>query len=155
MKYSDNPAPDQQIEFVTLTASDQGFCIDITMIREIRRWTPVTSIPHAEPDILGVMNLRGAVIPIFDLAARLGIGKAECNNRNVVVVVAVGTRIVGMLVDSVSEILTVGSDKIRPNPAQRREGAPEEIAGLLSIEGEMLRVLDLQVLFAEAKSDAA
>ena len=69
--------PDAQesaaIEFVSFVAGGQSFCIDIMQIRELRRWSPVTSIPHSPSHVLGVMNLRGAVIPIYDLAAKLGL----------------------------------------------------------------------------------
>lgn len=86
-------------EFVSLSAGGQGFCVPITSIREIRRWSQVTALPFAEDSVLGVMNLRGAVIPIVDLAARLGLGTTEIGARNIVVVVAIGPRIMGMLVD--------------------------------------------------------
>ena len=60
----------QNLEFVTLVAGQQSFCIEITLIREIRRWSPVTILPHSPEHVLGVMNLRGAVIPIIDLASK-------------------------------------------------------------------------------------
>ena len=68
---------DQPIEFVTLVAGAQSFCIEITQIREIRRWTPVTILPHSPSYVLGVINLRGAVIPILDLAEKLGFEKTS------------------------------------------------------------------------------
>ena len=61
-----------EVEFVTFSAGDQSFSIEITQVREIRRWSPVTALPHAPNEVLGVMNLRGSVIPIYDLAARFG-----------------------------------------------------------------------------------
>lgn len=67
----------ETIEFVSLTAGNQSFCIEITQIRELRRWTPVTALPYAEDAVLGVMNLRGAVIPISDLAAKLGLYSSD------------------------------------------------------------------------------
>ena len=70
-----------QIEFVTLIAGGQSFCIEITQIREIRRWTPVTILPHSPAHVLGVINLRGAVIPIIDLAAKLGFPKIQPTAR--------------------------------------------------------------------------
>lgn len=140
--------PDTTIEFVALTAGEQDFCVDITSIREIRRWTAVSSLPHSDESVLGVMNLRGAVIPIIDLSARLGLGKTKIGTRNVVVVAGIGTRIVGLLVDSVSEILSVKGESIRPNPTQRREEGENHIVGLLTVEETMLRVLDLESLYS-------
>lgn len=146
--------PDAIVEFVALTAGDQGFCVDITSIREIRRWTAVSALPHSDESVLGVMNLRGAVIPIIDLSARLGLGTTEIGTRNVVVVTAIGSRIVGFLVDSVSEILSVKGESIRPNPTQRRDGDESHIIGLLTVDETMLRVLDLETLYAPETEDA-
>ena len=75
-------------EFVSFTVAGQAFCLKITQIREIRRWSPVTILPHAPSDVLGVMNLRGAVIPIYDLSARFGLETTEASERNVVIVVS-------------------------------------------------------------------
>jgi purine-binding chemotaxis protein CheW len=143
------------VEFVSLTAGDQGFCIPITSIREIRRWTQVTALPQADSSVLGVMNLRGAVIPIIDLAARLGIGAATNGPRSVIVVVTVATKVMGLLVESVSEILTVSGESIRPNPMQRKDSLANAIVGLLSFEDIMLRVLDIDSLFGQTRMDAA
>ena len=66
-----------EVEFVTFSAGDQSFSIEITQVREIRRWSPVTALPHAPNEVLGVMNLRGSVIPIYDLAARFGLGQTS------------------------------------------------------------------------------
>lgn len=158
---SDMPTPDTastnptNVEFVSLTAGGQGFCIPITQIREIRRWTQVTALPQADAAVLGVMNLRGAVIPIIDLAARLGIGASSNGQRSVIVVVTVGTRVMGLLVESVSEILTAASESIRPNPMTRKDSVANSIVGLLSFEDTMLRVLDLDSLFGQNRMDAA
>ncbi len=146
---------DRIIEFVSLSAGGQGFCVSITSIREIRRWSQVTALPFAEESVLGVMNLRGAVIPIIDLAARLGMGHTEIGTRNIVVVAAIGDKIVGLLVDSVSEILSVSAESIRPNPTLRRDGAASHVVGLLPVEDSMLRVLDLDALFARGSEEAA
>ena len=75
-----------EVEFVTFSAGNQSFSLEITQVREIRRWSPVTAIPHAPIEVLGVMNLRGSVIPIYDLAARFGLGQTPENPRNVIVV---------------------------------------------------------------------
>lgn len=145
--------PEATIEFVALTSGGQGFCVEITSIREIRRWTAVSSLPHSDPSVLGVMNLRGAVIPIIDLAARLGMSSTEIGERNVVVVAAIGSRIVGLLVDAVSEILSVKGEEIRPNPTQKKDGGEGHIVGLLTVDDTMLRVLDLEALYTEASEE--
>lgn len=148
-------ADDDVLEFVTLKAGGQSFCIEIRQIREIRRWSPVTALPHAEHAVLGVMNLRGAVIPIIDLAARLGLGECDASPRHVIIVVAVGTRTMGLLVDSVSEILTVGGDQICEAPTMGNGDVPSSILGLISIEEGMSRILAPEVLVPHGLRDAA
>jgi purine-binding chemotaxis protein CheW len=146
---------DETIEFVSISAGGQGLCVPITSVLEIRRWTTVTQLPYSDQAVLGVMNLRGAVIPIIDLAAKLDLGKTEVGTRNVVVIVAVEDRIVGLLVDSASEILSVKGEAIRPNPTQPRNGGKNLIIGLLSVGDTMLRVLDLTSPFEDLKEEAA
>lgn len=132
-----------QVEFVTFSAGEQSFSIEITQVREIRRWSPVTALPHAPHEVLGVMNLRGSVIPIYDLAARFGLGQTKENPRNVIVVAMNGGQTVGLLVEAVSEILSVPRDQIQPTPDIRSEMARQSITGVIPIENGMTRVIDL------------
>jgi len=131
------------LEFVTFTVADQSFCLEITKIREIRRWVPVTALPHSPPDVLGVMNLRGMVIPILDLGARFGLGVREPHPRNVVIVVATEAHTVGLVVESVSEILAVPEDQIQDAPDIQSSDLRRSIRGLIATEGGMTRVIDL------------
>lgn len=142
-------------EFVSLRAGGQGYCVEITSIREIRRWRTVTALPNADKSILGVMNLRGSVIPIIDLAARLGLQMTEVGPRSVVVVVAVGNRVIGLLVEAVSEILSIAADEIQPNPTQGRDGNDGQVVGLVSIEDEMLKILALETIIDSDVEEAA
>lgn len=142
-------------EFVSLRAAGQGYCVEITSIREIRRWRTVTSLPNSDKSILGVMNLRGSVIPIVDLAARLGLQMTDVGPRSVVVVVAIGNRVIGLLVEAVSEILSIAAGEIQPNPTQGREGDDGQVVGLVSIEDEMLKILALDTIFDNQSEEAA
>lgn len=132
-----------EVEFVTFSAGEQSFSIEITQVREIRRWSPVTALPHAPHEVLGVMNLRGSVIPIYDLAARFGLGQTKENPRNVIVVAMHGGQTVGLLVEAVSEILSVSRDQIQETPDIRSEMARQSITGVIPIENGMTRVIDL------------
>ena len=143
------------IEFVSLVAGQQSYSIEITQVREIRRWAPVTPLPHSDPAVLGVMNLRGAVIPILDLSARLGLGAIEPSSRHVVVVVAVGDRTLGLLVDGVSEILTVKGEAIRETPNVQSGDGIRSIEGLLEVGDDMSRILDLSMLVPGIERTAA
>ncbi|MBF9035121.1 chemotaxis protein CheW [Rhodobacterales bacterium HKCCE2091] len=143
------------IEFVSFMAGGQSFCIEITQIREIRRWTPVTALPHADKAVLGVINLRGMVIPIVDLAEQLGLGTSEASMRHVVIVVAIGTQTVGLLVDSVSEILAVPVDTICEAPPMSKGVDSDCIIGLVSVEEDMSRVLALDAVLPRALEEVA
>ncbi|MEM9755342.1 MAG: chemotaxis protein CheW [Pseudomonadota bacterium] len=143
------------IEFVSFVAGGQSFCIEITQIREIRRWTPVTALPHADRAILGVINLRGSVIPIVDLAEQLGLGTTEASTRSVVIVVAIGPQTVGLLVNSVSEILAVAVDTICEAPPMSKGVDADCIIGLVSVEDDMSRVLALDAVLPRALEEAA
>lgn len=148
-------ADNETVEFVSLIAGTQSFCIEITQIREIRRWTPVTALPYSEDSVLGIMNLRGAVIPIMDLAARLGLGTIAPSERHVVIVVALNNRTLGLLVDSVSEILSVKGNQIQETPSLGKKEENATLSGLLSIDDQMSRILNLNALIPDQSEEAA
>ncbi|MBV2358610.1 chemotaxis protein CheW [Thalassococcus sp. CAU 1522] len=137
---------DSQFEFITFSAGGQSFCLEITQIREIRRWTPVTALPHTGDDVLGVMNLRGAVIPIFDLSARFGLGRTAENERNVVIVAASHESTFGLLVESVSEILAVANEDIQETPDIQSDATKQSIQGVIAVDGAMVRVINLDAV---------
>lgn len=143
------------IEFVSFVAGEQSFCIEITQIREIRRWSPVTILPHAPGYVLGVMNLRGAVIPIYDLAAKLGLGRITPTERHVIIIAAVSGQTVGLLVDSVSEILSVRSDRVQEAPNVRGDDSTSCILGVIPLEEGMTRVIDLGRIVPSAAEGVA
>jgi len=130
-------------EFVSFSVSGQKFCLEITQIREIRRWSPVTVLPHAPEDVLGVMNLRGSVIPIYDLAVRFNLGRAEAGERNVVIVTAIDDVQVGLLVESVAEIISVPIASIQETPDIKSNTTSECIPGVISRDDEMIRIINL------------
>ncbi len=136
----------KELEFVTLVAGGQNFCIEITQIREIRRWSPVTVLPHSPDYVLGVMNLRGAVIPIIDLAAKLGFEKIEPTERHVIIITAVEETIVGLLVESVSEIIGVSTDMVREIPRGPEDATTRAILGIIAIGDEMTKIINLTML---------
>jgi purine-binding chemotaxis protein CheW len=134
------------VEFVTFFTGGQSFSIDIRQVREIRRWSPVTPLPHAPAEVLGVMNLRGSVIPIFDLAVRFGLDRTPDNPRNVVVIAAHEAQTVGLLVESVSEILSVARDRIQETPDLRSDNSRQSIIGVIPVEDGMTRIIDLSAV---------
>lgn len=146
---------DPQLEFVTLVAGGQSFCIEITQIREIRRWTPVTILPHSPAHVLGVINLRGAVIPIIDLAAKLGFPPIAPTERHVIIIVAISERIVGLLVESVSEILGVRSSMVKETPRSSEDETTKAIEGIVPQEDDMTKIINLGSLLPTGKGGIA
>jgi len=133
-------------EFISLVAGQQSFCIELNRIREIRRWEPVTMLPHSPAFVLGVVNLRGAVIPIIDLAGKLGFPPLQPTKRNVIIITNFGDQVIGLLVESVSEILTVKLSEVKEAPRVKEDMSNSAIRGVISIEDDMIRVIDLDAL---------
>jgi purine-binding chemotaxis protein CheW len=143
-------------ELIAFAVGEQEFCIDIMSVREIRGWTPATVLPHSQSFVRGVINLRGAVLPIIDLAVRLGFPPAEAMARQVFIVVQVGHQVVGLLVDAVSDILTVSDAEIMPPPDVASDMAKRFVTGLLAFDKRMISILSLDnVIPARAQGDAA
>ncbi|MBB4573466.1 purine-binding chemotaxis protein CheW [Rhizobium lentis] len=129
--------------------------MNIMSVREIRGWTPATAIPHSPAYMLGVINLRGAVLPIIDLAARLGMKPADPTARHVIIVAQVRRKVVGLLVDAVSDILTVTDEIVQPTPEISSDLERQFARGILAIDKRMICLIELEALFSETESEAA
>ncbi|NHF73221.1 chemotaxis protein CheW [Paracoccus xiamenensis] len=150
-----NTTPENDVELLSFRISEQEYCVDIMSVREIRGWTRATPLPYSPPHVKGVINLRGTVLPVIDLSARLGMEPIDGIDQNVIVVVSVGGTTAGLLVDAVSDILTVSQDEIQPPPDIGADPSACCIESLLLVEGKLIRVLDLKVLLPNAPRDAA
>ena len=135
-------------EMITFLVGAQEFCIDVMSVREIRVWTPATPIAHAPSYVSGVINLRGTVLPIIDFAARLGFPPAEPTTRHAILVAQIGEQTVGLLVEGVSEILTVTEDLIQPTPVVASELAREFISGIVATQNRIISLVALGGLTA-------
>lgn len=133
---------------VAFTIGDRHYCIDIMSVREIRNWTGVTELPNTAEFMRGVINLRGIIVPIIDLRARFGQGLIEPTPSHVVVVVAIGDRLHGLLVDSVSDILTVKRSDIAPIPETGGQSQSPLLGGLITQGEQMLALVALDRLLA-------
>jgi len=103
-------------ELISLTVAGHAFCIDIGAVREIRGWSPATPLPQAPDYVMGVINLRGAVMPVLDLRARLGLGVTEVTSRHVMIVVQDADTLVGLVVDVVQETIKVLLSELQAPP---------------------------------------
>lgn len=151
------PAPDAEQEtlrFVTFMVDGRTYGVDIATVREIIRWSEVTPLPHQPAHMLGVLNLRGAIVPVHDLRARLSGQRTERGGDHVVLVVEIGTHVAGILVDSVSDLLRVAPEAIRQTRGQAA-GGDGFITGLVGADAERLVILiDLAALFAADETGA-
>ncbi len=149
------PVPGTAAQYITCTLDDAEFGIDIMAVREIRGWTQPTAIPHAAAWMRGVTNLRGTIVPIVDLRARFGFGPTDPGAMHVVVIIQNGTRTAGLLVDAVSDIVTVDADRIRPVP-EIGASAPERLlSGLVPLDRGMVSLVCLDTLLAFDEADSA
>lgn len=143
-------------DVVAFRIGEQDYCIDIDVVREIRGWSPTTVLPHVPAYVAGVINLRGAVVAVIDLAARLGVGKTEPTPRNVVIIVALGNQTVGLLADLVSDILGIEDASVKPVPDVAADGTEGFITNMITLEdGRMLRKLDLSQMLPPRVGEVA
>jgi purine-binding chemotaxis protein CheW len=151
----DNVAAGAPREFIAFRVGVQEFCIDIMSVREIRGWTPATALPHAPAYVRGVINLRGSVLPIVDLAERLGLPPTDASARQVIIVVQVAAQIIGLLVDAVSDILTLTTETIQPTPDVATAFVKSFVRGMLAIDGRMIGVIELDSIMSTETEAAA
>jgi purine-binding chemotaxis protein CheW len=142
-------------QLITFEVEGQTFGIDIMGIREIRAWSPTTRLPRVPDFVAGVVNLRGIVLPVIDLAARLGWNKSNPGERHVIIVTEVNGQLKGMIVDAVRDIVTFDQAALQPPPTTGDEVLPF-LEGLASLDDRMVMVLDLSALTHELEyRDAA
>lgn len=150
---STSSAPAQ--ELLSFRVGEQEYSVDIMSVREIRGWSRATPLPHAAPHVRGVINLRGTVLPIVDLAQRLGLDVPEASERNVIIVVQVRDQTLGLVVDAVSDILSIPRDELQPPPDLAVDEDNSYVRSLTVVDGRLLRILDLNAVHPAMESDAA
>ena len=137
-------------QVLTFALGQEVYGVDILRLKEIRGWSPVTRIPQSPQYMLGVLNLRGSVVPIFDLRVRFGLQSAEFTAVTVVIVLSLrsgsGQRECGIVVDKVLDVVDFSVDRIRPPPATHGAAATEFIEGIATLDEQMLILLDAERL---------
>jgi len=141
-------------ELIAFRIGGQEFCVDIMSVRDIRGWTQTTPLPHSPDYVKGVINLRGSVLPVIDLAARLGFKPTEPTARHVIIVTQVNNQSVGLLVEAVSDILTINAATIQPTPDVASELARVFMKGVLAIEGRMISLISLDCVLPQTQETA-
>lgn len=149
------PHAGSEIELLSFRLGEQEYAVPIMAVREIRGWTRATPMPKSPACLRGVINLRGTVLPVIDLGVRLGMEAVAGDARNVIIVVQYGGQTAGLLVDAVSDILTVAFAAMQPPPAVAGDTAESCIGSLTIVEGRMIRLLDLGAALPHDESEAA
>ncbi len=141
---------DASRQVLTFVLGGEAYGVDILRVQEIRGWSAVTKIPHAPAHVLGVLNLRGSIVPIVDLRMRFALERAEYTAITVIIVMSVvtpaGDRDLGVVVDGVSDVIDVRCAEIKPAPELGARGATDYILGLASITDRMVVLLDIDRL---------
>ncbi|MFC5740563.1 chemotaxis protein CheW [Dyella tabacisoli] len=133
-------------QYLTVNLAHEEYAIDILAVREIRGWTPVTRIPQAPPYVLGVLNLRGAIVPVLDLRLRFGLAREEYSATTVTVIITVAGRYFGVVVDAVSDVLDVRAGEVEAVPDMGTTVDTEYLKGLTSVNERMVLLLDVDKL---------
>lgn len=153
-----SPVATSQMELLTFRLSEQDYALDIMSVREIRSWSKATPLPHSPAFMKGVINLRGTVLPVMDLAERLSLPAPAQSSRSVIIVVHHEDNVTGLLVDAVSDIVTLTPDDLQspPEMAATSKGSGTQIVkDLTIIDDQMIRILDLSMIVATPESTAA
>ena len=140
---------DHKRELISFRVADQEYCVDIMAVREIRGWSPATPLPQSPDYVRGVLNLRGAILPVMDLSARLGISPVSPTERHVIVVVRSGERLVGLLVDAVSDILAVDQGAMQDPPDLAGDRLKGFVTKVITLEGRLISEIALERLLPE------
>lgn len=142
-------------ELIAFRVGAQEFCVNIMAVCEIRGWTAATALPQAPRFMRGVINLRGTVLPIIDFAARIGLPTTEPTARHVVIVAQINHQQVGLLVDAVSDILTVRDESIQATPDIASDLVKQFVRGLLPVDGRMISLISLDHVLGTTQAEAA
>ncbi len=135
-------------EFLTFTLGAEEYAIDILRVQEIRGYDQVTAIANSPPFIKGVINLRGAIVPIIDLRIKFNLSTVTYDQFTVVIILNVLKRIIGVVVDSVSDVIALADDAIRPPPEFGSTFNTEYLKGLATVEEHMLILVDIEKLMS-------
>lgn len=137
-------------QFLTFKLAGEEYGVGILSVQEIRGWSAVTAIPHSPSWLLGVINLRGVVVPVIDLRLKFNYAKAEYNEFTVVIILNLKERVVGVVVDGVSDVITLTPEQIKPAPSLGNNTDTSHIIGFGTLDERMRILMDVEKLMASA-----
>lgn len=137
-------------QLLTFSLGAEQYGVDILRVQEIRGWSPVTKVPKLPPHVLGVLNLRGAIVPVIDLRVRFSMPSAEFTALTVIVVLSVvladGAQEIGAVVDAVSDVVDLSPDHLRKPPRLGNTATAEFIQSLAVVDGRLIIILNVDEL---------
>jgi purine-binding chemotaxis protein CheW len=137
-------------EFLTFTLGKEEYGLDIIKVQEIRGYDAVTHIANTPEFIKGVINLRGIIVPIVDMRIKFDLGHPEYNELTVVIILNVAHRVIGMVVDGVSDVITLSTDQIKAAPEFGSAIATQYVMGLGTVDDRMLILVDIEKLMTSS-----
>jgi purine-binding chemotaxis protein CheW len=144
----------EQLQLVTFEVANEEFAVDILSVQEINRMMELTRVPQSPPDVEGVINLRGKIIPVIDLRKKFGMPNTEKTDQNRIVVVEVQKKMLGFIVDRVHEVKRIDSSVVEPAPAMVCSINADFIKGVGKLEDRLLILLDIEKLFDQTGAGA-
>jgi purine-binding chemotaxis protein CheW len=148
------PAKDD-LEMLAFRLGGEEYGIDIQAVQELRGYDAVTRIANAPACLMGIVNLRGVIVPIVDMRIKFKLAAPTYDQFTVVIIVNVAQRVMGMVVDSVSDVITLGAEQIKPAPRIGAGADADHLVGIGTLEQRMLILLDLDKLLSADDIDAA
>jgi purine-binding chemotaxis protein CheW len=144
--YQNDQGTAPTVQQLTFNLAGEEYGVDILSVREIRGWSRVTRIPQTPAHLLGVLNLRGAIVPIMDLRLRFGLEREDYGENTVVIIVAVAERLFGIVVDAVSDVVDIDPGAIKPVPDMGAVVDTRYLKGLATHVERMVMLLDVEKL---------
>ena len=143
---SDSAKAAAAAEFLTFTLGAEEYGVDILKVQEFRGYGTVTRIPDAPDFIKGVINLRGTIVPVVDMRIKFKLGKVEYNELTVMIILNVANRVVGMVVDGVSDVVALTAEQVRPAPEFGAAVGAQFLTGIGTLDSRMLILVDIEKL---------
>ncbi|WP_084382824.1 chemotaxis protein CheW [Curvibacter delicatus] len=138
-------------EFLAFKLGTEEYGIDILRVQEIRSFEQPTRMANAPAYILGVVNLRGVIVPIIDMRIKFNLDEVKYDSFTVVIVLNIGNQVIGMVVDGVSDVITLAPEQLRPVPELSAAVASDHLLAIGSLENRMLILLDIEKLMSSAE----
>ena len=140
---------DPVIQWVTFKLAGETYGINVMRVQEVLRYTEIAPVPGASPHVLGIINLRGNVVPVIDTRLRFGLPQGELNDNTRIVIIESNSNVLGILVDSVAEVVYLRASSIESSPNVGQEESARYIQGVSHRDGELLILVDLQKLLTD------